>query len=171
MVNIWVISDTHFGHDNIIWYCSRPFAHADEMGETLVENWNRVVKPPDHVYHLGDVAMSENSAHRYLGRLNGHLRLILGNHDDRVPMHTLCQYFDKILCWRLFKPLIFTHVPIHQGSFGKAVVNVHGHIHQNPTPPGPYINVSVEAINYTPVHLDVLVAQARRLDTRAAPVL
>lgn len=161
MVNIWITSDTHFGHDNIIRYCGRPFANADVMGEAMVERWNRVVKPQDHVYHLGDVAMSERSAHQYLGRLHGHKRLVLGNHDDRVPMAVLGQYFDKILCWRLFKPVILTHVPIHEASFGKARVNVHGHTHEKPAYPGPYINVCVEHTDYAPVHLDALISHAQ----------
>lgn len=31
-----------------------------------------------------------------------------------------------------------------------------GHIHQNPSPEGPYRNVSVEAIDYTPVNIEEL---------------
>jgi calcineurin-like phosphoesterase family protein len=41
--------------------------------------------------------------------------------------------------------------------------NVHGHIHGNPTPIGRYINVSVEAINYTPIALEEITAQAAKL--------
>lgn len=33
MVNIWVVSDTHFGHGNIIKYCGRPFRDADHWTE------------------------------------------------------------------------------------------------------------------------------------------
>lgn len=156
MVDIWVISDTHFGHENIIKYCNRPFKDTQEMDEILIANWNKLVHPSHHVYHLGDVAMSQERYLRCVPRLNGHKRLILGNHDDQVPMKTHLGYFDKILMWRLFKPLIFTHIPIHRDNFGKASVNVHGHIHQNPSPAGPYINVSVENIQYQPIHLDTL---------------
>lgn len=38
------ISDTHFGHENIIWFCGRPFSNAQEMDEALVANnerWKR----------------------------------------------------------------------------------------------------------------------------------
>jgi calcineurin-like phosphoesterase family protein len=31
---------------------------------------------------------------------------------------------------------------------------VHGHVHSNPSPEGPYTCVSVEQINYTPIHIE-----------------
>ena len=52
----WVISDTHWYHENIIKLCHRPFLSAKEMNEKLIENWNSVVSRDDTVYHLGDVA-------------------------------------------------------------------------------------------------------------------
>lgn len=162
MVDIWVISDTHFGHENIIKYCNRPFKDAYEMNEIMVQRWNEVVKPQDHIYHLGDVAVSQVSLNDVMPRLLGHKRLVLGNHDNHAPIENYAQYFDKILAWRLFKPLILTHVPIHLESFGKAQVNVHGHIHEK-VYSGPYLNVSVEQINYRPIHLDELIKKAQRL--------
>jgi len=43
----WFISDTHFGHANIIKYCSRPFRTAGEMDKVILDNINAVVKPDD----------------------------------------------------------------------------------------------------------------------------
>jgi calcineurin-like phosphoesterase family protein len=40
---------------------------------------------------------------------------------------------------------------------------VHGHIHQNPSPEGRYINMSVEAINYTPVDIEDIAERAKLL--------
>lgn len=161
MVNIYLISDTHFGHENIIRYCGRPFASAAEMDAAMIERWNATVRPQDHVYHLGDVVKGQDHLHRIMPCLNGHKRLILGNHDDAAPIRDYAKYFDKILMWRLFKPLVLTHAPLHLGSFGKAMVNVHGHIHDHDSPEGPYINACVEKWSYTPVHLDVFMGRAR----------
>ena len=82
--NLWLTSDTHFCHDNIIQYCGRPFANAEFMNEYLIEQWNSVVKPGDIVYHLGDVTLGLNHRNefpRLVPRLNGSKRLIVGNHD------------------------------------------------------------------------------------------
>lgn len=154
MVNIYLISDTHFGHENIIKCCNRPFRDAAEMDEALVSKWNDIVRPQDHVYHLGDVAMSRQALHAIMPRLHGHKRLVLGNHDNQAPMLEYAKYFEKIMLWRLFKPVVLSHVPVHIGSFGKALVNVHGHIHDHESPCGPYVNVSCEMTDYAPIHLD-----------------
>lgn len=154
MSDIYVISDTHFGHANIIRYSSRPFASVEEMDEVMIARWNARVRPQDIIYHLGDVAIGQDALNRVMPRLAGHKRLVLGNHDNHAPMRDYIRYFEKILAWRLFKPLILTHVPIHQGSFGKATVNLHGHVHTNPAPAGPYINGCVEVTDYRPVPLD-----------------
>ena len=75
-------SDTHFGHARIIELCDRPFESVEHMNETLVDNWNSVVGRDDVVVHLGDVVMGtfvDNIG--ILGRLNGEIHLIPGNHD------------------------------------------------------------------------------------------
>lgn len=82
-------SDTHFGHANIIEYSSRPFASVDAMDAQLILNWNRVVKPQDEVYHLGDIFLcNAGKASSIRQQLNGRIYLILGNHDkniDKLP--------------------------------------------------------------------------------------
>ena len=57
-VTIFIISDTHFNHQNIIKYCDRPFKDETHMNKVLIHNWNRVVGKNDVVIHLGDVALS-----------------------------------------------------------------------------------------------------------------
>lgn len=175
--NIWIISDTHFGHNNIIKYCDRPFKDIDEMDEKMIENWNRVVKPGDKVYHLGDVYMG--SGERFLkkfARLNGRKRLVLGNHDDlkrnidgKIRLGDL---FDKIYLFRCFKEfgLMLSHVPVHPDSIiraGEGAINIHGHIHEKSVKKevlnggyehndNRYKCVCVEHINYTPVNIEEL---------------
>lgn len=63
MTNIWLVSDTHFNHSNIIKYCNRPYQSVSEMDWDMVEKWNSVVKPNDHVYHLGDVYMKASKGY------------------------------------------------------------------------------------------------------------
>lgn len=165
MANIWVISDTHFNHSNIIKYCGRPFDTAEVMNEYILDKWNSVVKEQDKVYHLGDVYMGGGFSREYtewfLSRLNGHKRLILGNHDNGKDQ-LLQKFFSKINVWRMFPEfgLLLTHVPVHESTLYSEkrgfLKNVHGHIHNNTSPSKHHQNVSVEMINYTPVNIEEL---------------
>ena len=155
MRDIWVISDTHFGHRNIIRYCNRPFDDELQMNEAMIERWNSVVKDGDIVYHLGDVYFGESG--RILHKLKGRKRLVIGNHDVGKDQYLL-RHFQKIMAWRMFPEygLLLTHVPVHPNSLFKVSKNVHGHIHNQLIDDERYVNVSVEQINYTPVHIETL---------------
>jgi calcineurin-like phosphoesterase family protein len=50
----WFTADTHLGHDNIRIRCKRPFLTIEEMDNTIINNWNKLVNGDDMVYILGD---------------------------------------------------------------------------------------------------------------------
>lgn len=187
-MTLWVISDTHFSHANMLKFevrdrhyrcpndeqqCDaacradhpmvkmRPFASVEEMDELMVENWNRIVKPGDHVYHLGDVAMRKEHL-AIVRRLNGKKRLVRGNHDIFKTRDYLDAGFQEIHGVRVIDNMVFTHIPIHPGSLGRFDANVHGHIHSNSALPLPYINACVEVTEYRPVTLEELRARLRK---------
>lgn len=176
MTKIWFSSDPHFGHDNIIRYCGRPFKDSIEMDHEMVERHNQVVKPSHHWYCLGDVTMGRpKTVGIRLEALSGHPRLVRGNHDIYRTREYL-PYFDEIYGVRVIDGIIFSHFPLHPSSLGTYRANVHGHIHQNPSPHPvlvshprlgerwvPYINVSMEQINYTPVELEWIQEEIKRL--------
>ncbi|WP_051347254.1 metallophosphoesterase family protein [Thiomicrorhabdus chilensis] len=80
----WLVSDTHFYHNNINKYepsrlegmKSDGFDNPDEW---LIHNWNSTVGEDDLVLHLGDFAFKK--ATDVLPMLNGRIILVLGNHD------------------------------------------------------------------------------------------
>ena len=171
--DIWVVSDTHFDHANILNFTdavgkpTRNFADVEAMNEHMIERWNSVVKPGDKVYHLGDVLFGtrkEEWMNKNFPRLNGQKRLIVGNHDN-IKFHAAGGWWGKIDLWRMFPEfgLLLTHVPVHNSTLGEShrwgegkMINVHGHIHQNPSPTSDHRCVSVEQINYTPINLEEL---------------
>ncbi len=81
---IWFTSDQHFGHENIIKYCNRPFASVDQMNFELVRRHNAVVKDDDIVFHLGDFSMHPRMLF-ILSLLKGVHYLVAGNHDRCHP--------------------------------------------------------------------------------------
>jgi calcineurin-like phosphoesterase family protein len=116
-MSVFITSDTHFSHKNIIEYCQRPFETYEQMDEALVENWNSVVTDEDVVIHLGDVFWNHGRAHAIAPRLRGVKHLIRGNHDWNVERMTALgfrclthlkndihyEYYDKvriIMCHR-----------------------------------------------------------------------
>ena len=52
----YFIADLHFGHNNIIKLCNRPFSSVDEMDEAFISAWNaKVKKKADTIYIVGDL--------------------------------------------------------------------------------------------------------------------
>ena len=131
---VYVTSDTHFNHSNIIRYCNRPFKDVDEMNEALIDNWNSVVGKNDKVIHLGDFAFGNRAkVENVFKRLNGKIDIVLGNH-DRLKIK---DYYD-IGFHRVYdKPIVFanffilSHAPLQWLKEGDVYANLFGHVHDN----------------------------------------
>ena len=182
--DIWLISDTHFNQATMLEFTdwsgkqTRPgFRDVEHMDDLMIDNWNSVVKPEDTIYHLGDLVAGPNPE-KWMTynwhRLNGNKRLVVGNHDD-IEFLSVGGFFEKIEYWNVLIEfgIILSHAPLHRDALvrpkaehGERAVdkknmdlwaettNVHGHVHSNPSPEGPYKCVSVEQINYTPVNVE-----------------
>jgi calcineurin-like phosphoesterase family protein len=165
---IWLISDTHFGHDNIYRFASfdgvtrvRPhWTCAADADLDMVQRWNATITPQDHVYHLGDVGWSPDLP-ALIQSLHGKKRLILGNHDREDVRAYREMGFQKVMgCHQFQRGLWFTHIPLHPNTLGPTGLNVHGHIHERPAYGPQYRNVSVEQINYTPILLEQVLKES-----------
>lgn len=89
MSTIFFTSDHHFGHENIIKFCKRPFENAREMDEVMIQRWNEKVKARDSVYHLGDFGITyKENLQRVLEQLNGKIYLIEGNHEKAAHQNS-----------------------------------------------------------------------------------
>lgn len=149
MSRVFLISDLHFGHKNMA--LKRGFKDEVEHDEHIIKMWNSVVTKRDIVYLLGDVTMEKSQPYEKLGRLRGVIRVVGGNHDK--PGHTkkLLEYVESVSGMVEYKGYILTHCPIHESEIDWFRANIHGHVHEKSLPDERYINVSCEAVNYTPV--------------------
>lgn len=179
MKNVFLVSDTHFGHMGVCKFTRsdgvtklRPWDDPDEMNEAMVEKWNAVVKPTDKVYHLGDVVMKVKSLD-IMHRLNGDKVLIRGNHDI-FDMKDYAKHFRDIRGCHVVDGLIMTHIPLHLDSMGRFGTNIHGHTHANRVMKARgvdartgdilysdeidprYISVCVEHTDFAPISFDVV---------------
>ena len=174
MPDVFLTSDTHFGHGNIIEYCNRPFRSITEMNDQLIANWNTVVRPEDKVYHLGDVTINSKWLH-LIGQCNGNKVLIKGNHDV-ASLSAYAEYFRDVRAIHVLADCVLTHVPIHPFQLGRFKANVHGHLHDEIVrvakyddpfsdvlvPDTRYINVCVEHTKYSPIPLDEVLSWLKK---------
>ncbi len=165
----YLISDLHLGHDNIIKHCDRPFEDVDEMNETLIDNWNSVVEDDqDIVVFLGDLGRFADEAElrSWLDELNGRVIFIEGNHDspDRYVdnLNTHQYYIMSYDSWSF----CCVHDPADVPQSWDGWV-LHGHHHDDERypfidPDRQRANLSVEVIEYEPLHIDEFLGYLER---------
>lgn len=163
---IYLISDTHFNHKNIIDYENRPFAGVDVMNDALIKNWNSIVQPRDTVIHLGDVGLGNVSDLKWIiPSLNGTKILIKGNHDSKSRQFFLDCGFQMVCNTYMIehngKTIFFSHRPDSRpGSGEKYDLHFYGHVHSKgyhdnyPTIARNGACLCVERWDYKPVELD-----------------
>jgi len=160
----YLISDTHFDHDNIIRYCKRPFSSKYEMNRFIKDNWNGTVGRNDTVYFLGDWSFGRGSrpAGYWMRQLKGRITWIRGSHDK----DTSCAGFDEkgMILRAAGYAFLLLHDPKDRPPGWQGWI-IHGHIHNNDMDRYPFINgeqrtinVSVELVDYRPVSLSYLLS-------------
>ena len=167
MADIGLNSDTHFNHAAILTFDDyngkpvRDFANVDEMNQCMLDNWADTVKPSDTVIHCGDVLFGMDKVawlEANFSKLPGKKRLVLGNHDN---VKQLAPFFKDIQLWVNLPGMVLTHMPLHEQTLsetmrwdGVSPLNVHGHIHSNPSPSDQHRCVCVEQTGFKPIHID-----------------
>lgn len=162
MNKTFFISDPHFGHERMLAYENRPFNNIKELDETLIKNWNKVIKNEYQVFVLGDISFyGKDKTKEIIQQLNGRKFLILGNHDrshstkywKEVGFEDVSKYPILFENW-----FILSHEPRYEIADKKLYYNIHGHLHSHGSAYQPEIfyNVCVERNNYTPVDFEVI---------------
>lgn len=181
---IFFTADLHFGHTNIIRYCSRPFEDIQEMDTVLVARWNATV--PEHavVFILGDVMLgNKENGVKYFSHLSGHKILIAGNHDHKGRLQALAPYCHTVFTIQespilipgmriLGRQVVLSHFPTVTGlqayddrvnlhRFAPEIdpnteILLHGHVHTAFRWRPGMMNVGADMSAYAPVDLDYI---------------
>jgi calcineurin-like phosphoesterase family protein len=150
--NVFITSDTHYGHKNIVrgvtnWRTkdgevpvdsTRDFQTIDQMNERLIDGINHHVGQDDTLIMLGDVSFGGfDNIGIFLERLVCHnIHLILGNHDHHIENNrdhvqgrflSVQHYLEVKINDRDF---VLCHYPLQSWhGMGKGVIHLHGHVH------------------------------------------
>jgi calcineurin-like phosphoesterase family protein len=162
----WLITDTHFDHDNIGVYCDRPAGWMDR----ILKNWRRMVQKDDLVLHLGDVMVgNRRSLLDMMNSLPGAKVLVRGNHDAKSTLWYIRNGFVFATDGLSHKGVTFTHRPAALLSCGTDI-NVHGHVHNTPWKSTQSFQrlLAIEHVEYRPVALQKWIDMARSPNAWAA---
>lgn len=146
------------------------------MNEGLIERWNERVGKNDTVYHLGDFTLTTRIelVDEWLGRLNGQIRLVKGNHDNWTKKFDKLKNGGKIKWIKDYAERSFSidgtkhkfvmfHFPLlfwHQSHYGSFMM--HGHCHGNAQTYNVgkrRMDVGVDCNDWRPVHLEEIVSR------------
>jgi len=175
MIFIW--SDTHFHHENILGYTDRHkvWGSVPEMNAGLIENARSVVTPGDVLLTGGDAVMGQRiKTLPIVEELPGIRQLVMGNHDSCHPSNKKAamwqQEYAKYFAWMgLDKYLKIDGLMLRLNHFprtgdshdtdrypnwrpeqGIEDVLLHGHVHSEDVITGPdQIHIGVDA-DWTP---------------------
>jgi calcineurin-like phosphoesterase family protein len=156
--NVWLTSDTHYGHNNIVrgvtnWRNAegeipieqvRDFSDVETMNELMIENINANVDAKDWLIHLGDWSFGGyDKIQEFREQINcNNVVLILGNHDHHIQRDVpkFRKMFNHIANYEELRitrkedsnnTLILCHYPIiswNQMHHGSFMLHGHQHL-------------------------------------------
>lgn len=160
---VFLCSDLHLGHKNILQYDNRSFDTIDLHDETILENWNSLISENDTVYFLGDWCFSLEKGIWFAEKCKGKVFFLKGNHDRLLKNKRLSGRFewikdyhellfqDTVIC--LFHYELATWNQCHRGA-----IHFFGHSHQPYQGEHRKLNVGINLWNFSPIRLDKAVA-------------
>jgi calcineurin-like phosphoesterase family protein len=153
--NVFFTSDEHFGHRNIIKFCSRPYESVEEMDEDLINKFNNKVPKDGFTIHGGDFYLGRDKHlvnQRYVNRLNGSHLFLMGSHDkwlDNSKAHELVELMIN------GQKIVVCHYAMrvwpasHYNSW-----LLYGHSHGGLPSEGKSFDIGVDNNGYEPVSYD-----------------
>jgi calcineurin-like phosphoesterase family protein len=132
--NVFVTSDTHFGHNKSFIYEARGYNSVEEHTEKTIEKINTKVKKDDILFHLGDFSLntSEEQFEKIISKIEcQNIHCLFGNHPNpmkKIYRRQISEQFgreDINVTPIKYKNLIFLGNQIDCIIYGKYVVMNH----------------------------------------------
>lgn len=177
MSEIYLTSDFHFNHDREFIWRSRGFQSIGEMNEAIIERYNSIVTEEDDVYILGDLMLGGPAALQngieYIGRLNGKLHIVRGNHDSVTrwimfrSLSNVVEVENSIYLDYEGHHFYLSHYPsitgsLHSDNLKHMTLNLYGHTHQktNFFEDMPFMyHVGVDSHDCKPVNIEEIIPE------------
>lgn len=181
MTQLFITSDEHIGHANIINLADRPFTSLDEMKQTIIANHNK--KVPDSrgvlTVHVGDWFwhnLTLDEVMDYINQLHGRHAFMFGNHDETVEKYKNYLSTQLDFIWgenkaggaKIFK---FNKFKITADHFARRVwegshkghMHVYGHSHSALPGLGRSMDIGVDGNDFTPWAIEEIVAKLEKV--------
>lgn len=163
---VWIWSDHHFRHRNILKYSNRPFKNIVHMEDVMIENHNELVGKDDYCFWIGDFSFCNNEdSNTILEACNGHHILIVGNHDFHKGKMKNMAFEQQFIIKHVFYDeidMVFSHYPM--SNLPKELINIHGHVHVGSSEFNTsvqHINVNCEFWEYKPINMNKIIEIAK----------
>jgi calcineurin-like phosphoesterase family protein len=166
---LFITSDEHYGHFNMIRICDRPYTSVGDMDQALIHNHNSIVSNDDITIHLGDFIWKGHNFNHIVYQLNGFHIFIRGNHDHSYPSKQIADTnTDKyvILENQIFefeylkKYFVACHYPmIEWNQSFRGSVHLYGHTHKVVEGSKNSYHVGVDTNNWQPVEVSKFVGK------------
>jgi calcineurin-like phosphoesterase family protein len=168
----WYTADLHFGHENVIRFCKRPFASVAEMDRVMIERLQAAVQPDDDLWIVGDFAFGGAQSRpdvlaSLFSRIPGRKHLVKGNHDigsksasvlglGWESVHDIAEIRDE------GRRLVLCHYPmITWNGARKGALQLFGHVHQNWPGSRNSVNVGVDHWDFRPTRVAEIERRAK----------
>lgn len=137
-MTLFITADLHFNHRGILKFCpeTRPYQDHLEMNADIIDRWNACITPSDEVVVIGDFGFKTKDGDDLgviFNSLNGHKRLVIGNHDEQnkavldLPWE---QTYDLVTLRHGDNKAIACHYPLVTWKHAhRGYLMLHGHSH------------------------------------------
>lgn len=187
MGKIYLTSDWHFNHKNVLKFCERTRGHfnsVEEMNQAIIDSVNKTCTEEDTLYNLGDLGIGKpKEIFSLLEQIKPRIIIVGGNHDSQSKLFRYIDNHNHSTLQGIWKYMIepvgdrlkynkkvyyLTHFPLGLGEQRKVLRNFCGHIHDETCKDSNVLNVGIDSPEIYPSKFIKEFAQPIKLEDAVA---